>query len=108
MLFAAMMLFGVQNLYAEKKTEKVKVSGNCGMCEARIEKTTKAVDGVSKADWNKETKVLVVEFDASKTSLDKIEAAVAKVGHDTPLYKADAKTYESLPACCHYDREPAK
>jgi copper chaperone CopZ len=102
--FAAVMLLGVQNLFAETKTEKVKVSGNCGMCETRIEKTSLAVAGVTKADWNKGTKELEVTFDASKTSLDKIEAAIAKSGHDTPLHKADAKTYEALPGCCHYDR----
>lgn len=102
------MLLGIQNLNAADKSEKIKVSGNCGMCKTRIEKTSMAVAGVSKADWNKETKDLTVVFDPSKTSVDKIEAAVAKAGHDTPLYKADAKTYESLPACCHYDRAAAK
>jgi mercuric ion binding protein len=108
MMFAAMLLLGVQNLYAETKSEKFKVDGNCGMCEKRIEKAAKAVDGVSKADWSSETKEMVVEFDASKTSLDKVEAAIAKVGHDTPLHKADTKTYDKLPGCCKYDRELVK
>ncbi len=108
LLFAAVMLLGVQNLFAESKTEKIKVSGNCGMCETRIEKAALAVAGVTKADWNKETKDLTVTFDASKATIDKIEAAEAKVGHDTPKFKADAKTYESLPGCCKYDRTAAK
>jgi mercuric ion binding protein len=108
LLFAAVMLLGVQNLFAESKTEKIKVSGNCGMCETRIEKAALAVAGVTKADWNKETKDLTVTFDASKATVDKIEAAEAKVGHDTPKFKADAKTYESLPGCCKYDRTAAK
>jgi copper chaperone CopZ len=101
-------LLGISNVNAATKSEKFKVSGNCGMCEKRIEKAALGVVGVSKADWNKDTKEMVVDFDASKTSLDKIEVAIAKVGHDTPLQKADAKTYESLPACCKYERSAAK
>ena len=107
-MFAAVMLLGIQNLYAETKSEKVNVKGNCGMCKTRIEKAAMGVTGVSKAEWNKETKDLTVTFDAAKASLDKVEAAVAKAGHDTPKYKADAKTYEALPGCCHYDRTAAK
>lgn len=107
-LFAAVMLFGIQTLRAETKTEKIKVSGNCGMCETRIEKAALAVPGVSKADWDKTSKDLTVVFDASKASVDKIETAVAKVGHDTPKHKADTKTYDALPGCCHYDRPAAK
>ncbi len=107
-LFAAVMLLGTQNLFAETKTEKIKVSGNCGMCETRIEKAALAVPGVTKADWNKETKDLTVTFDATKASADKIAAAEAKVGHDTPKFKADAKTYDALPGCCKYDRTASK
>lgn len=108
LLFAAVMLSGMKSLYAETKSEKFKVQGNCGMCETRIEKAALAVQGVSKADWNKETKDLTVVFDPAKASVDKIESAVAKVGHDTPKFKADAKTYESLPGCCKYDRTATK
>jgi len=36
--------------------------------------------------------------------LDKIEVAVAKVGQDTKMHKADDKTYNELPGCCKYNR----
>jgi len=101
----ALLVMGAFTVFAGNKTEKIKVSGNCGMCETRIEKAAKAVEGVSKADWNKETKVLEVTFDDTKASTDKVEKAVAKVGHDTPHYKADDEVYNNLPGCCHYDRE---
>lgn len=104
LVFAAMMLLGVQNSFAGTKTEKIKVNGNCDMCKDRIEKTVKAVDGVSTADWNKKTKVLQITFDDSKTNVQQIEKLVARAGHDTELYKADDETYKNLPACCHYDR----
>ena len=44
------------------KTETIKVSGNCESCQARIEKAAK-VDGVSKASWDKTTKLLTLVYD---------------------------------------------
>lgn len=106
--FAVMALMGTQKGFAANKSEKFKVSGNCEMCEKRIEKAALGVTGVAKADWNKDTKEMTVNFDDAKTSLDKVEAAIAKAGHDTPLHKADAKTYDALPGCCKYDRKAVK
>lgn len=96
---------GAFTVFAGNKTEKFKVYGNCGMCETRIEKAAKSVEGVSKADWNKETKMMEVTFDDAKTNVDKVEKAIAKVGHDTPHYKAKDEVYSKLPGCCHYDRK---
>lgn len=103
-----LFMFGAMSVFAGKKTEKIEVKGNCGMCETRIEKAAKTVEGVSKADWDKETKMLAVTFDDSKTDLDKIETAIAKVGHDTPLHKANDEVYSKLPGCCLYDRAETK
>jgi copper chaperone CopZ len=101
---AALFMLGTVSVFAGNKTEKIEVKGNCGMCENRIEKAASAVEGVSKADWSKDTKILEVTFDDAKTSTDKIEVAVAKVGHDTPHHKASAEVYDELPGCCKYDR----
>ena len=100
-----LFMMGAFSVFAGNKTEKIEIKGNCGMCESRIEKAAKEVDGVTKADWDKDTKILEVTFDDAKTSTDKIELAVAKVGHDTPHHKAADDVYEKLPGCCHYDRE---
>lgn len=104
----ALFLLGTVSVFAGNKTEKIEVKGNCGMCETRIEKAANSVDGVLKADWNKKTKVLEVTFDDAKTSADKIEMAVAKVGHDTPHHKAKDEVYTKLPGCCKYDRTEVK
>lgn len=104
----ALFMLGAVSVFAENKTEKFTVKGNCGMCEKRIEKAAKAVDGVTAADWNKETKMIEVKFDDAKTNLDKIEVAIAKVGHDTPHHKASTKVYDKLPGCCKYDRSDEK
>ena len=94
----------------ETKTEKFKVYGNCGMCESRIEKAVNALKGVKSADWDSETKMIEVKFDESKIKLEEIHKAIAKVGHDTDLAKADDKVYNGLHGCCKYERsvEPVK
>jgi len=107
-LITLLMFVGLMTYSSvESKTEKFKVYGNCGMCEARIEKAAKSVEGVSKADWDKETKMIEVTFDESKTNLHKIYEAIAEVGHDTKVHRAKDETYDNLPGCCKYDR-PSK
>jgi copper chaperone CopZ len=97
-------VLGTVSVYAENKTQKIEVKGNCGMCEKRIEKAASSVDGVSKADWSKETKKLEVTFNDTKTDLDKVEVAIAMVDHDTPKHKASTEVYDKLPDCCKYKR----
>lgn len=84
-------------------TEMVKVSGNCDMCKARIEKAAK-VEGLISAEWNKSTKVLTFTYDPSMVTSDAIQKSIAAAGHDTEKFKADNDVYEKLPACCHYER----
>ncbi|MEN8230259.1 MAG: cation transporter [Bacteroidota bacterium] len=88
---------------AEKK-EKFEVAGNCGMCKTRIEKAANSVDGVSAAEWEKESKMLDVTFDPDKADLHKVHMAVAKAGHDTKMHQTSDEVYDKLPGCCKYDR----
>jgi copper chaperone CopZ len=106
-ILSLLVLMGISSitLFATPtKTEKIKVAGNCGMCKTRIEKAAHSVEGVTTADWDKERKQLTVSFDDTKTNVDKIQQAVAKVGHDTEMYKAADEVYNKLPGCCKYDR----
>jgi copper chaperone CopZ len=106
-IVSIVMLLGLSSLTlfaGPDKTEKFKVTGNCGMCEARIEKAATSLDGVSEATWDKETKMLEVSLYAEKTNRKKIHKAIADVGHDTKMVKAVDETYDKLPACCKYDR----
>ena len=96
------------SLSAQQTSKKFKVFGNCGMCENRIEKAALAVDGVTMADWNKETKIIEVAFDTTKTDIHKIHMAIANAGHDTEMHKAKDENYNKLPACCKYDRTKAE
>lgn len=81
-----------------------KVWGNCDMCKETIEGSLK-VEGVSKADWNTETKLIAVSYDTTKISLDQIKKNIALVGYDNENYKGDDKAYSELPGCCQYDRK---
>ena len=109
MLALGMLLFGMTSIFANgTKTEKIKVYGNCGQCKTRIEKAARSVQGVTKATWVDKDEMLTVTFNDTKTSVSKIEEAVAKVGHDTDHFKATDKTYDSLPGCCKYDRPGKK
>jgi copper chaperone CopZ len=81
-----------------------KVYGNCEMCESRIEKVAKKIDGVKSADWDQSTKMLTVEFDYEIVELNSIHQHIAAVGHDTEIAKADDSVYAKLPKCCKYDR----
>jgi copper chaperone CopZ len=85
------------------KTESFKVNGACGMCKTRIENGLK-MDGVTKAEWDKTTKMATVTYDPSKVTVDAMKKKVADLGHDTDKYKAADEVYAKLPGCCHYDR----
>ncbi len=80
------------------------VAGNCGMCEARIVKAATDIVGVANASWNKDTKILEVNYNKKTTNMDVVEKAVAKAGHDTKHHKASDGTYNELPGCCAYER----
>jgi len=99
-----LFLLGAMSVFGQSTTEKFKVYGNCGMCEKRIETAAKSVDGVSKAEWDSKTEIIEVKMDESKTDVDKVQLAIAKVGHDTDAHKADDKTYNALHGCCKYER----
>ena len=96
------------SLSAQAKNVKFKVFGNCGLCEKRIEKAALAVDGVTLADWDKETKLIEVSFESSKTDIHKVHMAIAKAGHDTEMHKAKDEVYNKLSGCCQYDRSMPK
>jgi len=83
-------------------TELLEVEGLCGMCKTRIEQTAIEVDGVTKAEWDRDAKILTLEFDPAKTKLETISKAIAKVGYDTEKDKADDDVYNALPDCCKY------
>lgn len=106
-LLPVAFLFMAISVSAQTKTESFKVSGNCGMCKKRIEKATQ-VEGVSKAEWNAETKLLTVSYDSTKIIAEALQQKIAAVGHDTEKFTAPDSVYENLPGCCLYERKKAE
>jgi len=80
------------------------VYGNCGMCQRRIEGAVAELDGVSSAEWNKDTKEMSVTYNTKLVTLDDVQKKIAEVGHDTDKFRAKDSVYNDLPGCCQYDR----
>ena len=101
--FVLASTFHVHAQIKNAETITAKVSGNCGMCETKIEKAAKDA-GATYADWNSETKSLTVKFKSSTSNLAKIQESIAAVGYDNAGAKAKDETYQKLHGCCKYER----
>jgi copper chaperone CopZ len=84
-------------------TEKVKVYGNCGMCKTKIEKAG-SLKNTAKVDWDADTQMATLTYDAAKTNQDEILKRIALSGYDSEKFLAPDNTYSKLPGCCQYDR----
>ncbi len=85
----------------------VEVSGICGMCEERIEKTALGVIGVEFADYSLEDQSLTVHYDDFLFKKSELIKALLLTGHDTDGQTAPDEVYLQLHACCKYrDDEP--
>ena len=107
LMATALFFLSINLVSAQSVTEVFAVSGNCGMCKSRIEAAAKEA-GATAASWDTDSKKLKVSFDASGTSLSKIQEKVAGVGHDNPGFKASDEVYSKLHGCCKYDRTAAE
>jgi copper chaperone CopZ len=104
LFFVSILSMSVSYAGGDKVKKKIKVWGNCGLCNKVIVTTAKSIDGVLSAKWNSETKMMVVKYKSDLTYIDEIQKKIASVGYDTEKYKADDEVYENLHYCCKYDR----
>lgn len=90
-LFAATFLVGaVAGLTAETKPQQVvlTVSGmHCGSCATGITAMLKRTEGVLEGKVSYETREAVVDYDASKTSPERIVAVIEKMGYKAAIKK---------------------
>lgn len=99
-----MLSFGVVNAQIKNtKTETVKIYGNCEMCETTIEKAG-TLKKTAIVDWNKDTKMATITYDAKKTNQDEILKRIALAGYDSDHFLAPDDVYAKLPECCLYER----
>lgn len=73
------------------------------MCETTIEKAGNKKK-IAKVDWNKDTKMATITYDAKKTTQDEILKRIALSGYDSDKFLAPDDIYSKLPGCCQYDR----
>lgn len=102
-MMAAVLMVLVAAAQAKVETATIKTTIQCSMCEKRIMKNIPFEKGVKDLKVNVDNKTVWVQFDASKISVDKIRAAIAKLGYDADEVKRDTKAYDKLPACCKED-----
>lgn len=105
MAITLLLSFTVSNAQIKNaKTETVKIFGNCGMCETTIEKAG-SLKKIANVDWNKDTKMATLTYDAKKTNQDEILKRIALAGYDSEKFLAPDAAYSKLPGCCQYGRE---
>lgn len=88
---------------AQTKTDSIAVSGECKSCKKKIETAAKAA-GATYANWNVDSKMLVVKYNSESSNAAKIQQRIADAGYDTPTAKASDAAYDGLDDCCKYDR----
>lgn len=84
-------------------TETVKIYGKCEICEATIEKAGN-LKKVASVDWNKDSKMATLTYDAKKTNQAEILKRIALAGYDSDQFFAPDDVYAKLPECCLYNR----
>ncbi len=77
----------------------------CETCVQRVESAVKKVAGVKLITVELGKKLAHVNFDAKKTSLEKIETAIAAAGYDANKTKRDEAAHAKLLKCCQSERK---
>jgi copper chaperone CopZ len=90
---------------AEDSKAALKIDGMmCSACSAKVEQALKQVTGVKTAEVSLDKKMAIVCFDSSKTSADKLVAAVNKTDFKAQqvAFKCDScgKTAAAPGSCC--------
>ena len=58
---------------------------HCESCENKIKKNLRFESGVKKIETNLKEQTVTVTYDASKTNVEKIQAAMKEIGYDTKV-----------------------
>lgn len=120
-LFAALLVTGCSKTedktsVDKKETKSEQTAGNnnnnvevveikiptvqCGTCKMNLTKAFKRVDGINSYDISIDNKIVKINYDKSKTDLDKIEGAIVMAGYQANDKPANKESYDKLQACC--------
>lgn len=82
-LFLSLSLFS--NAQNKSAKAEIEVDGVCNSCKVRIEKNAIGVKGVKFAQWSIDSHKLNIIIDERKTSVNEVQKAIAKAGHNNRL-----------------------
>lgn len=86
---AVAFLLSIGQSIANAEKTSITIKGmTCDGCVKKVTTALKNVKGVSTANVNLEKGLAVVEFDAAKTSVEKLESAIAAVGYNAGSVQA--------------------
>ena len=103
-LYSITLMVSAQTADTKGKDQTVsfKVFGVCDDCKNRIESAAMDGKGVKKAEWDKQSNMLVL-VGSAKMDKQKVANLIAKAGYKSDLAEADPKGYAKLPGCCQYE-----
>ncbi len=84
---AALMLPMLAMAMGTTQTVEFKVNGNCGGCKAAIETAAK-IEGVAKAEWSVETKLLSLTYCTETVDLNDVYQKIADAGYSSEKLEA--------------------
>lgn len=101
LILGLLLSFNIFSQNNAVKTATIAVKGNCEQCKKRIENAAD-IKGVKLCDWNESTQIATVTYASDKVTLEQIEQAIAKAGHDAGSVRSTDVAYKKLPGCCQY------
>lgn len=92
-LFSIMMAFATVAMAKDIKTVVFTTvpQMHCSGCENKIKNNIRFVKGVKSIETNVEKQTVTVQYDADKTSADKIRQGFSKIGYTAEEVKSDKK-----------------
>lgn len=82
LIIAALIVPLIAIAGSNHETVEFRVNGNCAGCKATIENAVD-IDGVSKAEWSVETKMLSLTYCPNTVSLDEVYQKIADAGYSS-------------------------
>ena len=86
-----------------KQYVEIKTSAVCGSCKKTIETALNDVKGVEKATLDVDSKIVAVNYNPEKVSVDEIKKAINHAGYDADDMPAEKDAYDNLHGCCKKD-----
>ncbi len=78
-LIMCLMAFISVSIYAEKQTVTLYVKDmECHKCQAKVDKVLAFEKGVKKLDYNLNTRTVVIVYEDTRTSVEKLQGALVK------------------------------